>query len=138
MVFWKLLVGSLHPRNMPYKNIEDKRAQQRRWVKANHAKKLEFSRKSDLKQIHGMTPAEYNSYMAQGCAINGCSKPARAVDHDHFICDRDYHSCDKCRRGPLCWTHNTRTIALIDKLRAGELNSELEYLGLNVSFTQRM
>lgn len=81
---------------------------------------------------HGMTLLEYNDYLASGCAIKGCLEPATHIDHDHSICPQRHHTCEACRRGPLCHSHNTRNVAVLDDLRAGKLSAELAYLGWEV------
>jgi len=43
---------------------------------------------------------EYEQYVARGCWV--CEAPAQGIDHDHKVCRRRQHSCDACRRGPVC------------------------------------
>ena len=54
---------------------------------------------------HGMTRAEYDVYLSKGCWV--CGAEAILIDHDHDICNRGDHSCEKCRRGPACHRCNT-------------------------------
>lgn len=49
---------------------------------------------------------EYDMYLTQGCWITGCENLAVQVDHDHKIHPQDGHSCNICRRGPICRKHN--------------------------------
>lgn len=93
------------------------------------------SRCRGIRKSHGMTGAEYDAYLAQGCAIPACDRPAVNIDHDHSICPRprgDTHTCPRCRRGPLCHYHNTNVIRLLDALGNGEFTEELKYAGLQI------
>jgi hypothetical protein len=69
---------------------------------------------------HGMTCEEKRSYLAAGCYVVGCSRVATDIDHDHNICPVVKtgvgHSCDKCRRGPLCSWHNNSIMPGVDHL----------------------
>src|SRR6266702_4432642 len=78
----------------------------------------------DLWQRHRFTPEDYDKFFADGCSIPGCKRPATDIDHDHFICPKINHSCEKCRRGPLCRPHNNRIITVLDQMRAGRLEAE--------------
>jgi hypothetical protein len=99
------------------------------WQTANPERNLGY-----LAARHGMSRSDYDAFLTQGCAIEGCLKPAAHIDHNHAICPQPRHSCDKCRRGPLCHGHNTGTIAIIDTLVSGGLLAELAYLNLSVTF----
>jgi len=50
--------------------------------------------------VHGMTADEYREYIARPCYI--CGGVSSGIDHNHDICPRIGHSCDRCRRGPVC------------------------------------
>ena len=97
----------------------------------------EYNRETQVPGWHGFSSRrEYDAYLAQGCSVEGCGRPATQIDHDHSICPQALHSCDRCRRGALCHEHNTKIIAAIDALRTGKREAELQYLGLAVTFTQ--
>jgi len=58
------------------------------------------------KERHGfVTHNEYDSYLASGCWV--CGVTAYGIDHDHSICSKLGHSCERCRRGPICNRCNT-------------------------------
>lgn len=86
------------------------------------------SRCRTLKGMHGMTGPEYDEYLAQGCAIEGCENLAVVIDHDHSVCPQGNHSCEKCRRGPLCHYHNRYLITFLDALFSGKLMREIAYV----------
>jgi hypothetical protein len=90
---------------------------------------------SNLRCHHSMTLTEFEDFMSKGCAVPGCEHRPTDIDHDHAVCTKASHSCNRCRRGPLCRWHNSRRIAIIDMLRTGELQPELAYLGLTVKFS---
>jgi hypothetical protein len=79
-----------------------------------------------------MNRFEYRAYLARGCAIKGCLRPAKAIDHDHAICPATSHSCPKCRRGPVCVKHNY-LIATIEAIGDGQMSEVLAFLGLEVN-----
>jgi hypothetical protein len=106
----------------------------RAWRAENPARERARRSQRRAEKRHGMTRPDYEAYLAQGCAIEGCVNPATQIDHDHTICSKNKHSCIKCRRGPLCTGHNARHIAAIDKLLTGGYQAELEYLNLSVTF----
>lgn len=96
---------------------------------------------------HHMTPQEHDALMAKGCYAEGydtagrprCERPPEHMDHDHLICptkDRAkhrHHSCDKCRRGPLCRYHNNYIIKVLDEVRAGKHAHTMKILGLELA-----
>jgi hypothetical protein len=55
---------------------------------------------------HKMTGVQLAIFLSPGCWIPGCDRVATVVDHDHSICPQGRHSCDQCRRGPMCSSHN--------------------------------
>lgn len=69
---------------------------------------------------HGMTGPQRDAYLADGCSIPGCIRPAKDIDHDHEIHPQPMHSCIECRRGALCHFHNRRVMTVIDAIRRGD------------------
>jgi len=82
-----------------------------------------------LRYVHGLTKAEHDALLAQGCSIAGCTRPATHIDHDHSICPARNHSCDKCRRGPLCRFHNMTILPIVEAFIHGDLPEVADYLG---------
>lgn len=60
---------------------------------------------------------EYDEYLRAVCWI--CGDSADGIDHDHNICPRRNHTCEKCRRGAICQGCNTM-------LRVGRTITEFE------------
>jgi hypothetical protein len=98
----------------------------------------EYSREYNIEdrsqRRHALSRGEYEALLAQGCSIEGCDREATVIDHDHAICPQGNHSCNKCRRGPLCHYHNAYIVAKIDDLIAGRFQAELDYVGVRITF----
>lgn len=60
---------------------------------------------------------------------------AAQIDHDHQICPKQGHSCEKCRRGLVCISCNTHPLALrtiglwVLPEEPGKLRRWLEFIG---------
>jgi hypothetical protein len=68
------------------------------WVRTRRCTKCRST-----KANHGFSShLEYDKYLSSGCYVTGCIRTASCIDHDHSICSRRDHSCEKCRRGPCC------------------------------------
>jgi len=106
-------------------NLEEVRWSKNRWHPRGRCSPC-----NHLFYAHGLTPEEKAILFAGGCGIQGCPNPPAHIDHDHSICAKENHSCNKCRRGALCHHHNAKIISVIDDLQNGKLRSELDYLGI--------
>ncbi len=89
-----------------------------------------------LRMHHNITWIERKELFSHGCAIVGCEREPTAIDHDHNVCPQETHSCEKCRRGVLCYYHNSIVVMHIDRLRMGDYDDALDYLGLSVEFRE--
>lgn len=82
----------------------------------------------DLRNHHGMMLTDLLAiWKAQDRQCFNCLKPlpdprvitsvrgggrAAQIDHDHLVCPKSSHSCEKCRRGLVCVSCNTHPLAL--------------------------
>ena len=105
----------------------------KKWAEKNPDKKRANEMKQNLKKTYGMTPEDYNNFLALQrfcCAI--CHRhisefsKAFAVDHDHACCPGK-RSCGQCIRGLLC-THCNLAIGLLHACLERCLNAA-HYLG---------
>jgi Recombination endonuclease VII len=102
---------------MPYKNIEDRRAQVKRWKQANP----ESVRRGHVKLRYGLSAPEHDELLKrQGfkCGFPDCGKAVdlfSPIDHSH--------TTGKVR-GILCVFHNT-ALGFFEKL---DLNAVFAYL----------
>lgn len=94
---------------------DDLNKRTREWRKANpeECRRLHIERRF---RNYGVTKEWYDETLAAqggGCAMCGSKDPKNDwntfhVDHNHSCCSRGCHACDKCRRGLLCSTCNTK------------------------------
>jgi hypothetical protein len=110
----------------PRKEMRNRRSNDRDnwlWVKVRLC-----GRCQDLHYQHGLKLTELiGMWEAQGRSCFKCSKalpnpcittnaPGKGreakIDHDHRICPKACHSCERCRRGLVCTACNTHPLAL--------------------------
>ena len=71
----------------------------RQWRKENPDKAREQYRRAAIKHQYGLTVAEYESIVAQSCAICGTQEGQRCLDHDHSASAIRDALCAHCNRG---------------------------------------
>ena len=83
-------------------------------VTSNYARDKQRRRKS---RDCGISESQWVELISIGCPICGqsfTSSPPQ-FDHDHRICDKQRHVCEKCFRGVICTTCNTGFIRAIEQ-----------------------
>lgn len=85
---------------------------------------------------HGFkSHTELDLYLSVGCWIIDCNEPAIGIDHDHSICaGGQQHSCNNCRRGPICNRHNN---ILRDGYTSDDLNKIADDLDQKATATRQ-
>lgn len=74
---------------------------------------------------------EYDNYLNKGCWV--CGKPAVAIDHNHDIHSKRAHSCEACRRGPICYAHNRMLVTGQSSADIRQLANALEAYELGLA-----
>jgi hypothetical protein len=87
----------------------------KQYRKRYHQEHPGWQRENKLRNL-GLDAAVIARLTLEGCAL--CHKAFEKtphLDHDHKICDRDDHACEKCFRGFLCDVCNTGFIRAIEQ-----------------------
>lgn len=88
-----------YQREWKARNRERARAYQREWYRRNRETEIQRATERHVMKRYGLTMPEYNSLLAEGCAICGTHEGKLCMDHNHANGKVRAALCSQCNLG---------------------------------------